>query len=115
MIRWCYKKSGRYYSRPFRMEIGLIQGDLVYPTVFNIVVEEMLRVVLVEFGGPQEAQYGLVWVTGDHNIVFNAIDSRIAGRNPTWVQMTMTEVVQIFNRVGLQATMVNAKAMVCTP
>ena len=41
----------------------MIQGDPVYPTVFNIVVDELVRVVLMEVYRTQKAQYGLGWAS----------------------------------------------------
>ena len=52
-------KVGRLYGRPFRMERGVTQGEPVSPTVFNIVVEAVVRAVLMEVCRPQEAKHGL--------------------------------------------------------
>ena len=41
------------------MEIGVTQGDPFYSTVFNIVVDSVVRVVLLEVYRPQEAHYEL--------------------------------------------------------
>ena len=55
------------------------------------------------------------WAEGDHNIVFYAEDERIAGHNPIWVQKTLTAMVRMFDRVGLQKNLGKTKSMVCTP
>ena len=49
------------------------------------------------------------------HIVFYAKDGLIAGNNPIWVQMKLTAVVSIFDRVGLLTNIGKTKAMVCTP
>ena len=54
-------KPGKYFGRPFRMERGVKQVDPVSPTIFNITVDAVVRVVLLEVCGPQEAQHGLGW------------------------------------------------------
>ena len=36
------------------------------------------------------------------------------GRNPIWVQMTMTDMVRMFDRVGLQIKIDKTKVMLCT-
>ena len=60
----------------------MTQGDLLSPTVFSIVVRAVVGEVLLEVFGPQEAQHGIGWVVGEHNIFFYADDGRIVGRNP---------------------------------
>ena len=40
-------KSGRFHGQPFKTEIGVTQRDLVSPTVFNIVVDAVVRAVLL--------------------------------------------------------------------
>ena len=75
----------------------------------------MVRAVLLEVCGPQEAQHGLGWTVGEHNIVLYVDDGHIVGRNPIWIQTTLTTVVRIFEIVGLQKNLCKTKAMVCTP
>ena len=50
--RW-YQRQG-LFGRLFCTERGVKQGDPVYPTIFNIVVDAVLRGVLMEVCGPQE-------------------------------------------------------------
>ena len=101
--------SGRYYRWPFRMERLLTQGGLVYPTVLNIVVETVVRVVLLEVCSHQEAQHGLVWYSKDNNFVFYAYGRRIAGRKPIWLQRILAAVVHMFDRVVLQTNLVKTR------
>ena len=56
----------------------------------------VVRVVLMEVCGTQESHHGFGWVEVEHNIVFYVENIRIAGRNPIWVQTTLTEMVRIF-------------------
>ena len=55
----------------------MTQGDLVSPTIFNIVMDAVIRVVLLEVCRPQEEHHGLFWVAGEHNIVFYSDYSHI--------------------------------------
>ena len=71
-------KAGKFFGRPFRMERGVTQGDPISPTIFNIVVGAVIRAILLEVCGPQEAHHGFFWAAGEHNIVFYADDGRIA-------------------------------------
>ena len=41
-------KYGRYYRQTLRTDRGVTQGDPVSPTVFNIVVDAVVRKVLLE-------------------------------------------------------------------
>ena len=40
-------KAVRYYARTFRTDRGVTQSDPVSPTVFNILVDAVVRVVLM--------------------------------------------------------------------
>ena len=91
------------------------QGFLSPPTIFNIVVDVMVMLVLLEVCGPQEAHHGLGWEEEYHNIVFYADYGRISDCNPISVRTTLMVVVSMLRRVGLQKNLGNTKAMVCTP
>ena len=80
----------------------MTQGDLLSPTIFNILVDEVVRAALMEVCGTQESQHGFGWAVGEHNICFYADDRRIEGRNPIWVHTALTAMVIMFDRVGLQ-------------
>ena len=72
-------KAGKYYGRPFSTGRGVTQGDLFYPTLFNIIVDAVVRSTLQEICGPQDAQHSFGWSAGEHNIWLYADDGRIAG------------------------------------
>ena len=50
--QWVVPKAGRLYGQPFITEIVVNQWDLFSPTLFNIVVDAVLSVVLLEFFSP---------------------------------------------------------------
>ena len=52
---------------------------------------------------------------GYQYIFFYAKDGRIAGRNPIWVQGTLTTLIQIFERVDLYKNLGNTKSRTYTP
>ena len=102
-------KAGKYYGRPFSTGRGVTQGDPVYLTLFNIIVDAVVRETLKEICGPQEAQHGFGWSVREHNICFYADDRQIAGRYPIWVQTVLTTMVRMFDRVGLQTNIIRPR------
>ena len=108
-------KTGKLFGRPFVMDRGVKQGDLVSLKIFNILVDEVIRAVLLEVCGPQEAHNWLGWAAGGNTIIFYADDGRIAVRNPISVQTNLTTVARMFERVELITNLGKPRAMVCTP
>ena len=72
-------KSGKFFGRPSGTERGVTQGDPVYPKIFNIVVDVVVRAVLMEVCGPKEEHRGFLWAVVEHKIVFYADDCFIVG------------------------------------
>ena len=70
-------------------------------TTFNIVVDEVVREIMLEVCGTQEAHHGLGWATGEQIIIFYADDFCIVECKPIWVHTTLMKVVRINKRVGL--------------
>ena len=68
-------------------------------TTFNIVVDEVVREIMLEVCGTQEAHHGLGWKVGKHNLVFYADSGNIVGCKPNWVQIALEMVVRMFNRL----------------
>ena len=99
----------------FGTGIGVTQGDPVSPTILNILVNSVVRVVMLEVCRPQEAHHGLCWWVGEHNSILYVYDGRIAERNLVWVHMTLTAVVRMFESVGLITNLGKTKTMVSTP
>ena len=90
-------------------------GDPVHPTILNIVVDVVVRSILMEVCITKEAQNGLGWAAGEQDIVFYADYSRIARRNPIWVQGVLTTFVQMFEQVQLERNLGKTKYTACTP
>ena len=71
-------KVGRCYGRTFKPGRVLNQGEPVSTIVFNIMLDAVVRVVLLEVCGPQEYHHELGWVAVYHNIVFYADGGRVS-------------------------------------
>ena len=54
-------KAGKYFGHPFNTERRVTQGDPISWTIFNIVVDAVVRAVLLGFCGPYKAQHGFRW------------------------------------------------------
>ena len=108
-------KPGKFFGRTLHIERGVTQGDPVSTTIFNIVVDSVVRAFLLVVFLPQEANHGFGWSVGEHKICFYADDGKIDGRNPIWINPTLTAMVRMFKRVGFQTNLGKTKEMICTP
>ena len=55
------------------------------------------------------------WAMGEHYIVVYSNDGLIMGRNPMWVQGTLTTTIWMFYRSILYTNLGKTKSMTCTP
>ena len=108
-------RAGRYYGRPFQMGRGVTKWDLVPPTIFIIVVNAGVWLMLQEVYRPQEDLHGLGWAVGEQGIVLYADDGLKSGRNPIRVQGITTTLVRIFEWLGFYTNLGKTKSMKCTP
>ena len=88
---------------------GVTQVKPVSLTIFNIVVDVVVRAVHWSYVDPQEAHHGFGWSAGEYNICLYADDGRISGRNPIWVLTNLKVLVRMFYRVGLQTNLGKTK------
>lgn len=72
-------------------------------------VDALVRAVMLEVCGTQDTHHGLVWVVLENNMVLYEDYGRIVGRNPILVQTTLSTVVRIFDRVGINMNLCNTK------
>ena len=92
-------KVGNYFGDPLCMEREITKGGPVSHTIFNIIVDAVVRAVMLEVCGTQEAHHIFGWQSGEHNIVLYTNNGQITGRNPIWVYRTLTSMVRMFERV----------------
>ena len=65
---------GKCLGTAFNTWRGVTKGDPLLPTIFNIVVDTVVRSDLLEVCGPKESQNGFLWAAGEHDICFYAND-----------------------------------------
>ena len=104
-------KVERYYGRPFKTVRGVTQGYPLSPTVFNIMLNSVIRSVLIELCVPQESHNRIGWETGKRKIILYADDGRIAGIKS---KKTLVVIVLMFDRLGLYNILGKTKAVVYT-
>ena len=93
----------------------MTQGDPLSPTIFNMVVDAVVRHwvnVMVE-GAEERGKRGQ---EGRHqNSLFYADDGMIASSDSQWLQGAFSTLIGLFNRVGLQTNVRKTVGMVCLP
>ena len=93
----------------------MVQGDPLSPTIFNVVVEAVVRHwvqgVLEELEASRE-----MGQEGRHQAAFFYADSgMVALLDPAWLQGAFNALVGLFDRLGLQTTVGKTVGMVCHP
>ena len=81
-------------------------------TIFNIVVDALVRATFWEVYRPQEALHGLGRVAGEQDTMFYADDYHTTERNQIWGQGTMKKLVLMFENVGLYTKLGKTKSMI---
>ena len=93
----------------------MTQGDPLYPTIFNVVVDALARhweTVMVE-GAEERGEHGQ---EGRHlNTLIYADDGIVASSDPRWLQGAFSTLVVLFYRLGLRTNVGKTVGMVCRP
>jgi hypothetical protein len=96
---------------------GLTQGDIVSPTVFNIVADAIIRTWTWETMGNVAATTAGDNVAGYVGAELYADDGALASTSVSSLQGSTDHLVSLFERVKLYTTPIHRKkkAMMCTP
>ena len=108
-------ESGGYYGTSFKGERGVTQGDPLSPTIFNLVVDVLVRhwVTGVIADAEERGELGNM---GRHQVaLLYADDGMVASYYPHWLQGDFNTLVGLFGRVGLQKNVRKTVGMVCHP
>ena len=94
-------RAAGYYGTAFRGERVVTQGDPLSPTIFNVVVDAVVRHWVNGIVEAAEAK----WETGregrHQSALFYADDGMVVSSDPAWLQGAFTALVGLFDRVGL--------------
>jgi hypothetical protein len=96
-----------YYGQPFKAERGTTQGDIVSPTIFNIIVDAVVREWYVRLDTEN--------LSDKVQAIFYADDGHLYGTDADALQRATDIIVELFQRIRLQANPTKTKAMVCAP
>ena len=102
-----------YYGEAFKGAPGVTQGDPLSPTIFNVVVDAVVRhwvTMLLE----EAEKRGERRKEGRHQAaLFYADNSMVASPDPCWLQWAFNALVSLFERVSLQTNDKKTVIMVC--
>ena len=108
-------RAGGYYGKGFKGGRGVTQGDPLSPTIFNVVVDAVVRhwltIAVTETEKSRERGR-----EGRHQAaLFYADDGMLASSDPQWLQWVFTQLVGLFYRVELNTNSGKTVSMTCRP
>ena len=108
-------RAGGYYGTAFGGERGVTQGDPLPPTIFNMVVDEVVRHWVNGIMEEEEARGETVREGRHQAALFYADDGMVVSSDPAWIQGAFTTLVGLFDRVALLTNVGKTVSMVCHP
>ena len=108
-------RAGGYYGTGFKVERCVTQGNPLSPTIFNVVVDEVVRhwVILAVEEAETRGEWGR---EGRHQAaLFYADNVMVASSDPRWLQWAFTTLVGLFERMGLKTNTGKTVSMTCRP
>ena len=104
-----------YYRTAFGGERGVTQGDPLFPTIINVVVDAVTQHWV--HGVMEEAEsQGETGREGRHQTaLFYTDNDMVTSLDPAWLQGAFTALVGLFDRLGLRKNFGKTVSMVCHP
>jgi hypothetical protein len=106
------RQSGYYYSEPFKVGHGVIQGDVISPTIFNIIVDVFLHHWDSVVSPVPTDTDALGTNILERLSLFFIDDGLIRNTVPKWLQDAFELLVDLFEWAGNTD---KTKAMICSP
>ena len=107
-------RAGGRYGRVFRARRGVTQGGPLSPTIFNIMVDAVVREWLQNTLTPEDAKLAIQDVR-KLMAAFYADDGLVASRDPVRLQQAFNELTALFERVGLKTNAKKTEVVVFLP
>ena len=93
----------------------MTQGDPLSPTIFNVVVDAVVRQLLT-IAVKEAEKRGERGREGRHQAaLFYADDGMLALSDPQWLHWDFTHLVGLYDRVGLNTNCAKTVSMTCRP
>ena len=108
-------RAGGYYGKAFKGERGVTLGEPLSPTIFNVVVDAVVRHWVNGLADEAEEKGETGWELRHQSAVFYADDGMIVSSEPAWLQGAFNALVAIFDRVVLLNNVGKTISMVCHP
>jgi hypothetical protein len=105
-----YCTAGEFYGRLFKAKRGVTQVGPLSPTIFNLMVDAVVRAWLLEVTGSMDILDVRLLLACSY-----ADDGLIVVRDPSLLQRAFDSLYSLFNRVGLKTSTKKTKAMVFLP
>ena len=108
-------RAGGYYRAALQGAHGVTQGDPLSPTIFNVVVDAVVRnwVAVVIASAEEQGERGKEGRNQDS--LLYADDDMVSSSDPRWLQGAIDTLVGLFDRVGLRTNVGKTVGMVCRP
>ena len=105
-------RASGYYGRRFRARPGITQGGPLSPTIFNLMVDAIVR----EWAMVLQAEHGMGLEDVRRLLAcFYADDGLIVACDPADLQAAFNVLTGLFDRVGLRTNTTKTEAMVFLP
>ena len=95
-------RAGSYYRKGFKGGMGVTQGDPLSPTIFNVVVDAVVRHWLTIAVKEAERRGERGREVRHQAALFYTDDGMLESSNPQWPKWSFTELMGLFDRVGLK-------------
>ena len=93
----------------------MTQGDPLSPTIFNVVVDAVVRHWLTITVSEAEKRRKRGREGRHQAALFYADNGMLASSDPQWLQWVFTQLVGLFDRVGLNTNSRKTVSMTCRP
>ena len=91
----------------------MTQRDPLFPTIFNVVVDAVVRHWFTAMVESTEEQSGRRQEDRQKNFIFHADYGMVTSSDPRWLQGAFSTLVGLFGRVGLNTNAGKTVVMVC--
>ena len=108
-------RARRYYDTPFKGSMGVMQGDLLSPTIFNMVVGVVIHQWTTVVDGEDTGPKGFGRASQNMAALFYAHHGILASPRPDRLLEALDVLTGFSDRVVIYTNAENMSGMVCQP